>query len=98
MVDNLDSAFERRFLFKVKFNNPDSNIVKKIWKNKIKDLTNKQYKILIYNYDFSGGQINNIARKIDMYDIINGILPSFDMIIEYCNAETIINNKSSVGF
>jgi hypothetical protein len=35
LVDNMDSAFERRFLFKVKFDKPNIENASKIWKSKL---------------------------------------------------------------
>ena len=99
MVNNLDSAFERRFLFKIEFFKPNKDIMLKIWKSKLKNLSKTQYNDLVDRFDFSGGQIDNIVRKVDLYDIINGEIPSFNEILEYCEAEQInkLNNKT-IGF
>ena len=71
----------------------------KIWKSKLKHLSNKQYQILTKLFDFSGGQIDNIVRKADMHYIINGANPLFENIIEYCKTEKISkNNRNNIGF
>ena len=99
LVNNLDSAFERRFLFKVKFENPSISSKKAIWKNKIKWITPTQAENLAKSYNFSGGEIDNIVRKMQMKEIISGIKPSFNDIVEMCKVEKL--NDSSyqrVGF
>ena len=99
LAENFDSAFERRFLYKIKFNKPGAEVKLKIWKSKITVLKNEQYKLLSSNYDFSGGQIDNIVRKINMFEVIKGKLPDFKEIIEYCNTEKIAyKNIKTVGF
>ena len=99
LVNNLDSAFERRFLFKVKFENPSISSKKAIWKNKIKWITPTQAENLAKSYNFSGGEIDNIVRKIQMKEIISDNKPSFNDIVEMCKVEKL-NNTSypKVGF
>ncbi len=99
ITDNLDAAFERRFLFKIKFTKPNSENRSKIWKNKLNQLTETESQLLAEKYDFSGGQIDNIARKSSLHEIVNGITPTIDEIIDYCNNELINNsNYSPIGF
>ena len=99
LASNLDTAFERRFLFKIEFHKPNTEIMGKIWKSKLKKITKPQYEQLAKLYDFSGGQIDNIVRKSDMFEIIHGIKASFKNIIEYCDVEKITKNKRiSIGF
>ncbi|MCH5292963.1 MAG: AAA family ATPase, partial [Treponema sp.] len=35
LVENMDSAFERRFLFKIKFENPSTEAKAAIWTSKL---------------------------------------------------------------
>ena len=99
MVVNLDSAFERRFLFKIDFHKPSTEIMQKIWKAKLKEFPQLQYKTLVNSYNLTGGQIDNIIRKSDIYNIIYGEIPNFNNIIEYCEVEKINKNKiRNIGF
>jgi len=99
LVKNLDTAFERRFLFKVEFRKPDNLIKAKIWNSKLPCLTETECECLANRYDFSGGQIDNIIRKNEIYEIIHGITVDFKNILEFCNSELLLKNNSiKVGF
>ena len=99
LVDNLDPAFERRFLYKVKFNPPSQENKAKIWKTKISFLSETQTQELAFRYSFSGGQIENIARKIQLFEIIESQTPSFEQIQEFCNQESWeTSERKKVGF
>ena len=52
------------------------------------------------NYDFSGGQIDNIVRKIALNEVINGERPAISEIHNMCNCEKIENENYSnhIGF
>ena len=62
LIDNMDDAFSRRFLNKIKFDRPTAKTRAYIWKSKLKDLDDKTYEKLS-TYDLSGGQIENVSRK-----------------------------------
>lgn len=101
LTGSLDAAFERRFLYKVEFEKPTPKERKHIWKAMLKDLTDEQAFDLAERFDFSGGQIENIARK----RIINDILDereTLDMyeIIESCKSESLNakNARKKIGF
>jgi len=97
---NMDSAFDRRFLFKVKFEKPEIEARAKIWKNKLSTLSDNDAFILASKYEFSGGQIDNIARKIEIDEVISGVTPEIASIIDMCNHEVLENYKTErkVGF
>ncbi len=87
LVDNLDPAFERRFLFKVKFQAPSIENASKIWKSKLPFLTPKQAIQLATNFTFSGGQMENIAKKCIFNEILHGVKPSIDEVNQFCEQE-----------
>ena len=89
LTDNLDPAFERRFLFKIQFENPTVEAKKAIWKNKLPWLTTEKAQHLAKTYNFSGGEIDNIVRKAEMKEIISGKRPAFTDIIEMCKVEKL---------
>jgi SpoVK/Ycf46/Vps4 family AAA+-type ATPase len=89
LVDNLDSAFERRFLFKIQFEKPSVEAKKAIWKNKIPWLTQDKASKLAASYNFSGGEIDNIVRKAQMKEIISGSRPAYNDIVEMCQVEKL---------
>lgn len=99
LVEHIDKAFERRFLFKVLFEKPNIEIRSKIWKSKLPNLENSECDLLAINYDFSGGQIDNIVRKIEINEVLNENISTFDNIEEFCNQESYTKEETSkVGF
>jgi SpoVK/Ycf46/Vps4 family AAA+-type ATPase len=98
-VNNLDSAFERRFLFKVEFSKPDLQVKAKIWKSKLLNLKMVDCERLASDFDFSGGQIDNIIRKYEISGILSGKETGIDEIIEFCKKELLSNtNRIKIGF
>ena len=99
LTSNLDKAFERRFLFKVEFHKPDTYVKAKIWSSMIGDITEDDALQLAKCYDFSGGQIENIARKHTIDHILTGEPVFLADIERYCQAEEF-NHKSRqrIGF
>lgn len=99
LVDNLDSAFERRFLFKVCFTTPTEEAKTEIWKSKLPWLAEEDAKYLAATYNFSGGEIDNIVRKILMEELFTDNHPSLSFIADLCRNEKIRNNQQTkIGF
>lgn len=101
LTQNLDPAFERRFLFKIRFDKPEESVRARIWQSMIPELTDADAMELAIQYGFSGGQIENVARKRDIAAILDGMDPSFDLLRSYCNEETLQHNtgtRRSIGF
>lgn len=100
LTNNLDPAFERRFLYKIEFPKPTPAESKNIWHSMLPDLSEDSTLELAKRYDFSGGQIENIARK----QIVNSILSgeetvSLESIREACNNERFNTQASRrIGF
>ena len=96
---NLDPAFERRFLYKVDFPNPSFEIRSKIWKSKIKNISYTEAKQLAEKYDFAGGNIENITRKIKMNEVLSGKPVDINQIMTYCENELLSGkNLQRIGF
>ncbi len=99
LVANLDSAFERRFLFKVKFENPSIINAAKIWRNKLPLLSAKEAFQLASQFSYSGGEMENIARKSLMDEIVFGAKPNFKRILTFCeNEKWSSKTTKSIGF
>ena len=98
LANNLDSAFERRFLFKVRFQKTNASIRAKIWKSKLSFLKIKDCNLLADKFDFSGGQIDNILRKNEIHEIIHGGKVSLENLMVFCSEETLGNNSMKIGF
>jgi len=96
---NLDSAFERRFLFKVEFHAPEASVRKDIWRTMIPQLDDDTAMQLAMCYDFSGGQIENIARKSQIECILEGTTPDFETLRTFCDEEFMAKPRNTIlGF
>ncbi len=98
LADNLDKAFERRFLFKIRFNRPSTEAKMRIWRDKLPLLSDEEALRLAADYDFSGGEIDNIARKALMAEILEGRQPDVLQINRLCTQEKIGSPSPKVGF
>lgn len=97
---NLDKAFERRFLYKIKFNRPTPACRAQIWQQLMPMLTLNDANILASKFDLSGGEIENISRKYAVNSILSG-KDSVDIqsIIEICKNERIASKTyGQIGF
>ncbi|MDX4051026.1 ATP-binding protein [Aliarcobacter skirrowii] len=101
LIDNMDDAFSRRFLNKIKFDRPTAKTREHIWKSKLPELEDKIYEKLSI-YDLSGGQIENVTRKYLINKILNQKEFDFDEILEYIKEEIEFKNNDEnslkVGF
>ena len=86
---NLDKAFERRFLYKIRFEKPSVEARASIWKSMIPALSPEECSHLAASFDFSGGQIENVARKRAVQSLLAFEDPSFEDVFAYCREETI---------
>ncbi|MBS1580252.1 MAG: AAA family ATPase [Bacteroidetes bacterium] len=100
LANNLDAAFERRFLFKIEFQKPSIIAKSQIWKIKMPHLLIEDCELLASQFDFSGGQIDNILRKKEINEIIHGNKVDMKTLVEFCKEETLNNqfSKTPIGF
>jgi SpoVK/Ycf46/Vps4 family AAA+-type ATPase len=100
LSQNMDSAFERRFLYKITFDKPSVESRKGIWNSLLPELPDDKAEELSRKFELSGGQIENIARKIEVDAIINGVDLSIDTLAQYCKDEIQngFNSGKRIGF
>lgn len=100
LEQNLDSAFERRFLYKIKFPVPSVNTRSQIWKSMIPELSESESLIMATKYDFSGGQIENIARRYAIDNVLHGASSNrIERLCSYSDGERIDNSSNrKIGF
>ncbi|MBR6031502.1 MAG: ATP-binding protein [Bacteroidaceae bacterium] len=100
LAQNMDKAFERRFLYKIQFEKPTLEARMHIWHEMIPTLSEDDTKIIAEKYDFCGGQIENVARR----NTINGILygdkgNSLETLMSYCDKERFETKATrKIGF
>lgn len=92
--------FERRFLYKISFDKPDSVTRFKILQDKIPFLTDDQISRLSDTYCLTGGQIANLSKKFIMNQILTGNYPEMDEIKRLCESEFLVKSmgRSTIGF
>lgn len=98
LSSNFDSAFDRRFLFKINFKKPDTTLKSQIWKLKLPNLSEAECQTLATQFDFSGGQIDNITRKAEIFEVIHAQSVSFNQIQDFCREEIFGTNRVKIGF
>lgn len=95
---NLDPAFERRFIYKVELEKPGEEVRSKIWEAMMPGYAGDDYALLGRKYSFSGGQIENIVRKSAVEYILSGTRPSLDSVLKFCDEEIFKSKVKKVGF
>ena len=98
LESSLDPAFERRFLFKVKFDRPSMEAKKHIWMDKLNGLSEDAAEVLAESYNLSGGEIDNVVRKVTMNRVLTGAGYSLDYLKEFCGQEKFSKQHKVVGF
>ena len=89
LTSNMDTAFERRFLYKVEFKNPELEARVRIWQSMLPELSEEDVRTLAEAYDFSGGQIENIARKEIINNILHDTPATLEQLRSYCDSERL---------
>jgi len=100
LSNNLDAAFERRFLYKIEFTRPTALSRQKIWKAMLPEVGDDLAMRLADKYDFTGGEIENVTRKYAIDSILHckeDIDESY--LFDLCNSERYSSDKKTkVGF
>ncbi len=100
LIDNIDTAFERRFLFKLELTVPTASTRYEIYRSLLPNLPDNELWILAEDFDFSGGVIQNIVRKATMHHVLNGSYPDISWYVDTCKQEQYKTNNtmSKIGF
>ena len=100
LAQNMDKAFERRFLYKIKFTKPTIEARMNIWREMIPTLSEADTHALAVKYDFSGGQIENIARHYAIDNILHGSSSNvLETLSIHCDNERLEKKEQrKIGF
>lgn len=99
LEQNLDAAFERRFLYKIRFEKPELAQRQAIWRSMLPQVEPRFIEPLAAKYDFSGGQIENISRKLEIDSILYGEEASMLKLEQFCQDEVLSRrNTRPIGF
>jgi hypothetical protein len=97
LINNIDPAFDRRFLFKIKFHPPTSNRAN-IWKLKLPDLTNKQANQLAQSFAFRVVKLIIFIAKKKLQSCSMGSQLILITILGFCKEESLHQTVNSIGF
>jgi SpoVK/Ycf46/Vps4 family AAA+-type ATPase len=98
LTENLDKAFDRRFLYKIKFNRPTNEIRAKIWKVKLPSMSLNECSKLASLYNLTGGQIDNVVKKYQIQNLLFNSIPDYDEIQKFCTEEKGLNTLLPIGY
>jgi SpoVK/Ycf46/Vps4 family AAA+-type ATPase len=93
LISKLDSAFMRRFIFQVQFENPNQETRLEIWQSYQKMLPEENHELLpqlAQKYPLSGGEIRNVALKIHAFQTNDR-----DEIEDFCKEQLGSRNGES---
>lgn len=100
LTANLDKAFERRFLYKVKYEKPTDEARAQIWQTMLPGLNAEDAHTLSAEFDLSGGEIENVVRKHTVNAILSGQDEvNLQLLQDNCRLERLNNNgRRRIGF
>jgi hypothetical protein len=99
MTSNLDKAFERRFLYKIEFEKPGIESKTALWLARVNGIDEDTARSLASRFDFSGGQIENVARKAVIGRLLHDDEPSPESLAALCAGELLDKDAACrIGF
>ena len=102
LVDNLDKAFDRRFLYKIRFEKPGAETLIQIWKSKFPKIKTGILKNICTKISLTGGQIENISKKIAVDSLLDEKLKiNESYLMQLAQQEQMLdkkNERSVIGF
>lgn len=100
LINNIDNAFDRRLLFKQKFDLPNAATRFDILQSQFTNFNAEILKKISNDFELSGGQIQNVKRKLMADQILfgNENKPN-DLLLDYVQNEIgFRQNKNKIGF
>jgi SpoVK/Ycf46/Vps4 family AAA+-type ATPase len=96
LTTNFDSAFERRFLYKIEFEKPNNEVRAQILTSMLK-IPEDDALILAREFDLSGANIENIYRKMKTKEVLYGTQYNLETLRGLCKDEKI-EKERHIGF
>jgi AAA+ superfamily predicted ATPase len=91
LEQNLDEAYDRRITFKIKYSCPTEEARLSIWKQKLPMTDEGILKTLNQKYKLTGGQIDNICKKIEVDTLLQG-----EDIVDLTYLEILAEEETSI--
>ncbi|MDD5091301.1 MAG: ATP-binding protein [Candidatus Wallbacteria bacterium] len=87
LIENIDPAFDRRFLVKLRFDLPDTDTRKKIWLKYLPEISTSLAKKAA-EFNLAGGGIENVCRRLSLEQIFNGNAVTEERLLSLIREET----------
>ena len=101
LIDNIDGAFDRRLIYKHRFELPDASTKEKILSEQFPEIDQAFISKISKKYDLTGGQIQNIKKKLTTdYILFKAETKAFENIEKYIQDEVFFREeqKQKIGF
>ena len=92
LVNHLDSAFDRRLLYKLEFQKPEEEVRYRILKSSFPDFDENVLQDINQDYQLTGGQISNIKKKMMVKEMLESELDADDVLLTLCEEEFSLRN------
>ncbi|MBP7728380.1 MAG: AAA family ATPase [Bacteroidia bacterium] len=89
LESKLDPAFERRFLHKIRIDLPAPEVRLRILADRISFLSEGEIKDLALDFQLSGGQLENVTKKVLTAKLLTGEEPSFEEVRSWFASEKL---------
>lgn len=98
---SLDDAFNRRFLYKVEFKNPDKEVRMQLLEHHFPNMPQSYLKQLNERYPLTGAQLMNINKKLLVEQLLSQDLDQVQLLEQLCAEERALLSKQKaqpIGF
>lgn len=98
LVGQLDEAFDRRFLYKLEFDRPESSVQLQILQEVFPHIDRQTLSRISEEFSLTGGQISNIRKKLLVGELLNEITDLESTILDYCEEECSLRKGKQTGY
>lgn len=99
LVDQMDTAFHRRWTHKIKFEKPNRETQRDIWNFHIPNLSESDTYALVQQFDFSPAEINNVVKRFKLNNLLFHRDYEIKTLIKMCKNESFTTQSSKlIGF
>ena len=99
-IQNMDEAFDRRFLMKIRFQKPSGETRKNIILQHLPMLDAHALQTLSDAYAFTGAELTNLVRRVRIFELIENRNPTLEELLQIADSEKDMRKRhaSVLGF
>ena len=99
-IQNMDEAFDRRFLMKIRFQKPSGETRKNIILQHLPMLDAHALQTLSDAYAFTGAELTNLVRRVRIFELIENRNPTLEELLQIADSEKDMRKRhaSALGF